>query len=223
MESSFILRFPTTAAYCLRTVLPELYCLLSAPRSKERNLGDFALCRHKNGVAGGRHHRCTGGGSVARMTVEPGAISQAHRTQICLEGVRLLARRVHQQLDYHWVTLNAGDTLLIPAGAVHHTRNQGDEPSVLMIACSSGAKTKTGRLWVYVRDERSHDGDTPPAAACFYRPDRTADHPQRHLTGFTGHLVADAYAGVNALYTNERQPGPVIPVACRTPCQAQVQ
>jgi transposase len=40
------------------------------------------------------------------------------------------------------------------------------------------------------------------------------DHPQSHLAGFTGHLVADAYAGFNALYAAERQPGPVMPVAC---------
>src|SRR3546814_16333802 len=78
-------------------------------------------------------------------------------------------------------------------------------------------KTKTGRLWVYVRDERPHGGSTPPAAAYFYSPDRKGEHPQRHLAGFSGHLVADAYAGFNALYVAERQPGPVIPVACWAP------
>src|SRR3546814_19709235 len=43
---------------------------------------------------------------------------------------------------------------------------------------------------------------------------RKGEHPQRHLAGFSGHLVADDYAGFNALYVAERQPGPVIPVAC---------
>src|SRR3546814_8131172 len=38
--------------------------------------------------------------------------------------------------------------------------------------------------------------------------------PSDLLAGFSGHLVADAYAGFNALYVAERQPGPVIPVAC---------
>jgi quercetin dioxygenase-like cupin family protein len=80
------------------------------------------------------------GVSLARMTVEPGAISQAHRHPNCSEVVHLLAGRVQQRLDNHWVTLNAGDTLLIPAGAVHQTRNRGDEQSVLMIAYSSGAR-----------------------------------------------------------------------------------
>lgn len=89
----------------------------------------------------------------------------------------------------------------------------GDDTPVPVLAPGMG-KTKTGRLWVYVRDERPHGSDTPPAAAYFYSPDRKGDHPQRHLAGFTGHLVADAYAGFNALYTAERQPGPVIPVAC---------
>jgi len=92
-------------------------------------------------------------------------------------------------------------------------RLHADDTPVPVLAPGMG-KTKTGRLWVYVRDERPHGGSAPPAAAYFYSPDRKGDHPQRHLAGFTGHLVADAYAGFNALYAAGRQPGPVIPVAC---------
>src|SRR3546814_17586555 len=92
-------------------------------------------------------------------------------------------------------------------------RLHADDTPVPVLAPGMG-KTKTGRLWVYVRDERPHGGSTPPAAAYFYSPDRKGEHPQRHLAGFSGHLVADAYAGFNALYVDERQPGPVIPLAC---------
>ena len=61
-------------------------------------------------------------------------------------------------------------------------------------------KTKTGRLWVYVRDER-RSGSKEPAAVWFaYSPNRQGVHPQRHLTGFSGILQADAYSGFNELF-----------------------
>src|SRR5205807_10584796 len=39
-------------------------------------------------------------------------------------------------------------------------------------------KTKTGRLWTYVRDERPFAGSRPPAALFFYSPDRKGEHPR---------------------------------------------
>ncbi|REG58578.1 transposase [Paraburkholderia sp. BL6669N2] len=61
-------------------------------------------------------------------------------------------------------------------------------------------KTKTGRLWVYVRDD-TRSGSTEPAAVWFaYSPDRKGIHPQTHLAGFEGILQADAYSGFNELY-----------------------
>ena len=61
-------------------------------------------------------------------------------------------------------------------------------------------KTKTGRLWVYVRDDR-RSGSKEPAAVWFaYSPNRQGVHPQRHLTGFSGILQADAYSGFNELF-----------------------
>lgn len=80
------------------------------------------------------------GVSLARMTVEPGATSQAHSHPNCSEVVHLLSGRVQQRLDDHWITLNAGDTLLIPVGAIHQTRNEGNEQSVLMVVYSSGTR-----------------------------------------------------------------------------------
>ncbi|TKI01714.1 IS66 family transposase, partial [Martelella alba] len=61
-------------------------------------------------------------------------------------------------------------------------------------------KPKTGRLWVYVRDDRNAGSTRPPAVWFAYSPDRKGAHPQTHLTGFSGLLQADAYAGFNALY-----------------------
>ena len=92
-------------------------------------------------------------------------------------------------------------------------RLHADDTPVPVLAPGTG-KTRTGRLWVYVRDERPHGGEAPSAAAYFYSPDRKGEHPRSHLAGFSGHLHADAYAGFNALYEPERRPGPIVPVGC---------
>jgi len=61
-------------------------------------------------------------------------------------------------------------------------------------------RTSTGRLWVYVRDDRPFLGAAPPAAAYFYSPDRGGKHPAAHMAGFNGFLQADGYSGFDALY-----------------------
>ncbi|MDN4571811.1 IS66 family transposase [Pandoraea cepalis] len=61
-------------------------------------------------------------------------------------------------------------------------------------------KAKTGRLWVYVRDD-TRSGSQEPAAVWFaYSPDRKGIHPQTHLARFEGVLQADAYGGFQELY-----------------------
>jgi transposase len=63
-------------------------------------------------------------------------------------------------------------------------------------------KTKTGRLWVYVRDDRPGGSNDPPAAWYRYTKTREGSHPRRHLAQFRGVLQADAFAGFNTLYEN---------------------
>ncbi|ERB26727.1 transposase [Escherichia coli UMEA 3292-1] len=65
-------------------------------------------------------------------------------------------------------------------------------------------KTKTGRLWAYVRDDRNAGSTLAPAVWFAYSPDRKGIHPQTHLAGFSGVLQADAYAGFNELYRDGR-------------------
>jgi transposase len=91
----------------------------------------------------------------------------------------------------------------------------GDDTPVKVLAPGAG-KTKTGRLWAYVRDERGHGGARPPAAVYYYSPDRKGEHPVAHLDRFSGHLHADGYAGFNALYaaTSVNEPAKVAEVAC---------
>ncbi len=60
-------------------------------------------------------------------------------------------------------------------------------------------RTKTGRLWVYARDQRGWSGPEPPAAACFYEPDRKAGRPKAHLVDYRGTLHVDGYVGFEQL------------------------
>jgi len=61
-------------------------------------------------------------------------------------------------------------------------------------------KTRTGRLWVYVRDDRPAGSADAPAAWYQYTPDRKGEHPQHHLKHYRGILQADAYGGWARLY-----------------------
>jgi transposase len=56
-----------------------------------------------------------------------------------------------------------------------------DDIPVPVLAPGNG-KTKTGRLWVYVRDDRPAGDTTPPAVWFAYSPDRKGEHPQAGRT-----------------------------------------
>jgi transposase len=60
-------------------------------------------------------------------------------------------------------------------------------------------RTKTGRLWVYARDDRRWAGPAPPAAVYLFAPDRRAERPVAHLQHFKGVLQVDGYAGFEQL------------------------
>ena len=83
----------------------------------------------------------------------------------------------------------------VMAGRVIHA----DDTPVPVLAPGAG-KTKTGRQWVYLRDERPHAGTTPPAVLYRYTPDRKGEHCRKELANFTGWLHADGYAGFGRLY-----------------------
>jgi transposase len=63
-------------------------------------------------------------------------------------------------------------------------------------------RTKTGRLWTYVRDDRPAGEQVAPAVWFAYSEDRKGEHPRQHLKNFTCALQADAYAGFHHLYGN---------------------
>jgi transposase len=93
---------------------------------------------------------------------------------------------------------------VVSADKVH-----ADDTPLPVLAPGLG-KTKTGRLWTYVRDDRPADAKEPPAVWFAYTPDRKGIHPQEHLKGFAGILQADAYAGFGAMYES----GEVKEAAC---------
>ena len=89
-------------------------------------------------------------------------------------------------------------------------RLHGDDTTVPVLA---RGKTVTGRLWSYVRDDRPF-GEGRPAALFHYSPDRRGEHPEQHLTGYSGILQADAYAGFGSLYKPARPGGAVTEALC---------
>lgn len=90
-----------------------------------------------------------------------------------------------------------------------------DDTPVPVLAPGAG-KTRTGRVWTYVRDERPFAGERPPAALFFYSPDRKGQHPRDHLKEFSGVIhadrgacpraahSADPWARFNALFAGNR-------------------
>ena len=100
---------------------------------------------------------------------------------------------------------------LIQAHVFAADRLHADDTTVPVLA---KGKTRTGRLWTYVRDDRPFGGKDPPAAIYFYTPDRGGEHPERHLENWSGFMQADAYSGFSGLYEENRQLGRITEVAC---------
>jgi transposase len=99
----------------------------------------------------------------------------------------------------------------VKAGETIHV----DDTTVPVLDPGRG-KTKTGRLWAVVRDERPWASTSPPAVFYRYSPDRKGEHPQDFLKDGKGYMHADAYAGYNPLYEPdpETKKAQFIEVAC---------
>ncbi len=112
-----------------------------------------------------------------------------------------------------WV--GQGDALLDPLAAalgryaLVGAKVHADDTPVPVLDPGRG-RTKTGRLWVYVRDDRPCGSADPPAVWFQYSPDRGGEHPRKHLQYYRGILQADAYSGYDKLYASGR----VVHAAC---------
>ena len=107
----------------------------------------------------------------------------------------------------------------VRAGDVLHA----DDTTVPVLAPGLG-KTKTGRLWVVVRDERPWGSMVPPAAVYQYSPDRKGIHAQALLGTCHGFLHADGYRGFERLFlptTPDGEPW-LVEVACWSHARRQL-
>ena len=78
-----------------------------------------------------------------------------------------------------------------------------DDTPIKMLA-PGNKRTKTARVWAYVRDERPWDGQAPPGAWYQFTIDRKGEHPVRHLSNYKGWVHADGYAGFNGVFGEDK-------------------
>jgi transposase len=101
---------------------------------------------------------------------------------------------------------------VVAPGKIH-----ADDTPMPVLSPGNG-QTKTGRLWVYVRDDRNSGSTTPPAVWFAYSPNRQGQHPQSHLADFSGVLQADAFPGYDKIFTD----GHVKEAACMAHARRKV-
>lgn len=77
------------------------------------------------------------------------------------------------------------------------------DDTIIKVLAPGLGKTKTARLWVYTRNGKNHNSNTPPAVCYFYSKDRKAQRPAEHLKNYKGILHADAYPGYDKLYNED--------------------
>jgi len=65
-------------------------------------------------------------------------------------------------------------------------------------------KTKTARVWTYVRDERPWAGQSPPCAWYQFIIDHKGEHPVSYLAGYRGWVHANGYSGFNGLFGHDK-------------------
>jgi transposase len=152
---------------------------------------------------------------IARGMAGPGLLAHVLVSKYCdhlpLYRQEEMYAREGVELDRSTLADWVGGTSALLAPLVEELRRHvmtaaklhADDTPVPVLAPGNG-KTKTGRLWTYVRDDRPA-GDTTPAAVWFaYTPDRKGEHPKAHLSNFSGTLQADGYAGFDQIYETGR-------------------
>ena len=117
---------------------------------------------HLSGRDHGRQVRTASAADPPERGIRPG-----RRRSRCLDPVRL------DRAASRWRPRPL--SALITEHVMKAERLHADDTPVPVLA---KGKTKTGRLWTVVRDDRPFAGADPPAAVYFYSPDRKGEHPQ---------------------------------------------
>jgi transposase len=118
-----------------------------------------------------------------------------------------------------WVGRMAFHLSPIAEAIARHVRDgpalHADDTPVPVLDPGRG-RTKTGRLWVAVRDERPWGSGVPPEVFYRYSADRKSEHAEELLAGCCGFLHADAYARFQNLYRPDSLNGKarLMEVAC---------
>jgi transposase len=97
-----------------------------------------------------------------------------------------------------------------------------DDTPIAVLAPGNG-KTRTGRIWTYLVDERPWQGDRAPAAYYRFSPDRKGERPRDHLANFQGVIQADAFSGYEALTRSSGRPGANVPRITHAACMAHAR
>ncbi len=106
----------------------------------------------------------------------------------------------------------------VMAAPVIHT----DDTPIAVLAPGNG-KTRTGRIWIYLVDERPWLGARAPAAYYRFSPDRKGERPRDHLAAFHGVMQADAFSGYEALTRQVGPPGSNAPRIMHAACWAHAR
>jgi transposase len=137
-----------------------------------------------------------------------------HRQSVIFRRVGLHIDRDDEPLGAKlaWLLAPLGERLFAyirEAAKIH-----GDDTPVTLLGNGDGSRT--GHLWVYLRDDRSSGDMSPPAVAFRFSADRGGAHPAEHLADYQGYLQADGFAGYNALYRDPKTKAPrdVVEVGC---------
>ena len=106
---------------------------------------------------------------------------------------------------------------LIEAHVLAAERLHGDDTTVPILA---KGKTVTGRIWVYVRDDRPFGSRAPPAALYYASRDRRGEHPEHHLRRLlrhpAGRCLRRLQQALRLLTDPRRDHASILLVACKT-------
>ena len=78
--------------------------------------------------------------TVGRVVIYKGRSNPRHSHPNCEEVLYLLAGRLVHTVGAARVTLDAGDTLVIPAGVVHNATSVGDVDADMIVTYSTGQR-----------------------------------------------------------------------------------
>ena len=154
-----------------------------------------------SGAAGDSTGATADRGHGDRSSAGSGAGRQVQRSSAALSPGQIFARHgieIDRSTLANWVGgacwwLRPLAELLL--GSIFASQKLFADDTPIPVLDPGRGRTKTGRLWVYARDDRPWQGPLPPAVAYLYSENRQNENPLRHLADFTGVLQVDGYAG----------------------------